>query len=92
MTLTLKTAKEPFHKTLQLMNVHCQTKLVAKELIKTIGSSEHIIEIVIFHCMNRNLVTVTLTLNIEIRFLHMTLWFIMMSHHTGFGYKWFSDA
>ena len=30
MTLTLNTAKQPFHKTLQLMNMHCQTKLVAK--------------------------------------------------------------
>ena len=31
-TLTLNTAKQPFHvfKTLQLINMHCQTKLVAK--------------------------------------------------------------
>ena len=28
-TLTLNTAKQPFHKTLQLMNTHCQTKLFA---------------------------------------------------------------
>ena len=27
-TLTLNTAKQPFHKTLQLINMHCQTKLV----------------------------------------------------------------
>ena len=27
-TLTLNTAKQPFHKTLQLMNMYCQTKLV----------------------------------------------------------------
>ena len=66
MTLTLNTAKQPFHKTLQLMNMHCQTKLVAK----TISSSEHIIEIVIFDCMNRNSVTVTLTLKIETHFSH----------------------
>ena len=39
MTLTLNTA--PFHKTFQLMNMHCQTKLVAKK----ISSSEHIGEI-----------------------------------------------
>ena len=38
--------------------------------------------------MNRNSVTVTLTLKIETHFLHMTLWLIMMSRHTGFGYKW----
>ena len=30
-TLTLNTAKQPFHKTFQLMNMHCQTKLVAKK-------------------------------------------------------------
>ena len=87
-TLTLNTAKQPFHKTFQLMNMHSQTKLVAKK----ISSSEHITEIAIFHCMNRNSVTVTLTLKIEIHFSHMTLWLIMMSHHTGFGYKWFNDA
>ena len=77
------------------MNMHCQTKLVAKKKKKKkkkISSSEHIIEMVIFHCMNRNSVTLTLTLKTETRFLHMTLWLIMMSHHTGFGYKWFSDA
>ena len=28
-TLTLNTAKQPFHKTLLLMNIHCQTKLIA---------------------------------------------------------------
>ena len=49
-----------------------------------------LIELVIFDCMNRN--SVTLTLKIETHFLYMTLWLIMMSHHTGFGYKWFSDA
>jgi len=38
--------------------------------------------------MNRNSVTVTLTLKIETHFSHMTLWLIMVSHHTGFGYKW----
>ena len=74
MTLTLNTAKQPFHKTLQLMNMHCQTKLVAPQKI---SSSEHIIEIVIFDCMNRNSVTVTLTLKIETYFSHMTLWLIM---------------
>ena len=65
------------------MNMHCQTKLVAKK----ISSSEHIIETVIFHCTNQNSVTVTLTLKIETHFSHMTLWLLMMSHHTGFGYK-----
>ena len=35
--------------------------------------------------MNRNSVTVTLTLKIETHDSHMTLWFIMMSRHTGFG-------
>ena len=87
-TLTLNTANQPFHKTFQLMNMHCQTKLVAKK----ISSSEHITEIVIFHYMNQNSVTVTLTLKVETHFLHMTLWLIMMSHHAGFGYKWFSSA
>ena len=59
---------------------------------KKISSSEHIIETVILDCMNRNSVTVNLTLKIETHFLHMTLWLIMMFHHTGFGYKWFGDA
>ena len=58
-----------------------------------ISSSEHIIETVIFDRMNRNSVTVKIeTLKIETHFFHMTLWLIMMSRHTGFGYKWFSDA
>ena len=48
MTLTLNTAKQPFHKTL--------------------SSSEDIIEIVIFDCMNRNSVTVTLVLKTETHF------------------------
>ena len=86
--LDLEYTKQPFHKILQHMNMHSQTKLVAKK----ISGSEHIIEIVIFDCMNRNSVTVTLTLKIETHFSHMTLWLIMMSHHSGFGYKWFSDA
>ena len=60
-TVTLNTAKQPFHKTLQLMNMHCQTKSVAQK----ISSSEHIIEIVIFHCMTWNSITVTLTLKIN---------------------------
>ena len=60
-TVTLNTAKQPFHKTLQLMDMHCQTKLVAQKL----SSSEHIIEIVIFHCMTWNSITVTLTLKIN---------------------------
>ena len=34
----------------------------------------------------------TLTLKTETHFLHMTLWLIMMSHHSGFGYKLFSNA
>ena len=40
MTLTLNTAKQPFHKTLEHM--HCQTKLVPAD----INSSEHIPEII----------------------------------------------
>ena len=43
------------------MNKHCQTKLVPQK----ISSSEHIIEIVIFHCMNQNWVTLTFTLKAE---------------------------
>ena len=46
------------------MDMHRQTKLVAQK----ISSSEHIIEIVIFDCMNRNSVTVTLTLKTETHF------------------------
>ena len=68
----------------------CTVKL--SWLPQKICRSEHIIEIVIFDCMNQNSITVTLTLKIETHFSHMTLWLIMMSHHTGFGYKWFSDA
>ena len=78
MTLTLITAEQPLHKTLQLINMHCQTKLVAKKP----SSSEHIIEIVIFHCMNRNYsVTVTLTLKWETHFWHMTLAYNDVSPH-----------
>ena len=69
MTLTLNTAKQPFHKTLQIMNTHCQTKLV----VKKVSSSEHIIETVIFHCMNRNSVTVSLTLKIKKKIASDTL-------------------
>ena len=85
--LDLEYSKATFHKTLQLMNMHCQTKLVAPP-----KSAVQNIEIVIFDCMNRNSVTVTLTLKIETHFSHMMLWLIMMSHHTGFVYKWFSNA
>ena len=42
--------------------------------------------------MNPNSVTVALTLKIATPFSHMTLGLIMMYHHTGFGYKWFSDS
>ena len=59
------------------MNMHIKLKI----------SSEHIIEIVIFDCMNQNSVTVTLTLKRETHFSHVMLWLIMMSHHTRFGYK-----
>ena len=61
-------------------------------VVQKISSSEHIIEIDIFNCMNQNSVTVTLTLKIKTHFSHMTLWLIMMSNRNGFGYKWFSDA
>ena len=51
-----------------------------------ISSSEHIIEIVIFDCMNQFSYC---DLDLEdIHFPHMTL----ISHRTGFGSKWFSDA
>ena len=42
--------------------------------------------------MNPNSVTVTMTLKIANHFSHMTLWLIMMYHHTGFGYKRFSNS
>ena len=87
-TLTLNTAKQPFHKTLQLMNMHCQTKLVAKKnhQFKTYTRNSHIrlYEPKFSYC--------DLDLEDKIHFSHMTLWLIMISHHTGFGYKWFSDA
>ena len=86
--LDLEYNKTTFSQDTPAMKMHCQTKLVAPK----ISSSEYIIETVIFHCMNRNSVTVTLTLKIETHFSHMTLWLIMMSHHSGFAYKWFSDA
>ena len=41
-TVTLTTAQQPFHKTVQLINMHRQTKLVAKKIC----NSEHIIEII----------------------------------------------
>ena len=50
------------------------------------------IEIVIFDCMNWNSVTVTLTLKIETHFSYIMLWLTVMSHHTGIGYEWFSNA
>ena len=87
-TMTLNTTKQPFHKTLQNMNMHCQTKLVAQknQQFRTYNRNSHV------WVYEPKLVTVTLTLKIETHFQHMTLWLIMMSHHTGFGYKWFSDA
>ena len=46
MKLTLNTAKQPFHKTFQLVNMHCQTKLVVKKKKrKKNRKKEHIIEI-----------------------------------------------
>ena len=43
-TLTLNTAKQPFHKTLQLMNMHRQTKLVApkNQQFRTYNRNSHI--------------------------------------------------
>ena len=87
LTLTLNTAKQHFHKTLRLMNMHCQIKLVTKNS----AVQNIIIEIVMISLYEPKSVTVTLTLNIATQFLHMTLWLIMMYHHIGFGYKWFSD-
>ena len=81
MTLTLNTAKKPFHK---LRNVHCQTKSPKNEQFRTSNSKSY------FICINRN--SVTVTLKIETHFSHMRLWLIMMTHHTGFDFKWFSDA
>ena len=42
--LTLNTAKQPFHKTLQLINMHCQTKLVAQtnQQFRTYNRNSHI--------------------------------------------------
>ena len=76
LTFTVTLAEQPFHKTLQLMNMHWFGR-------KKIGSSEH---------MNTNSVTVSLTLKIATHFLHMPLWRIMMYQHTGFSYKRFSDS
>ena len=60
----------PFHKTLQLMNIHCQIKLVttkwAVQNIKNTRNSHDFIT-----AMNPNSVTVTLTL--ATHFSHMTL-------------------
>ena len=50
--LQLNTAKQPFHKTLQLMNMYCQTKLSPQNhdyfyyVFWSVDTSEHIIEIV----------------------------------------------
>ena len=43
-TLTLNTVKQPFLKTLQLMNMHCQTKLVAQQnqQFRTYNRNSHI--------------------------------------------------
>ena len=65
------------------MNMHCETKLVAKK----ISSSEHIIDIVMISLYEPKLSYCDLDLKDSHPFLHMTLWLIMMYHHTGFGYK-----
>ena len=43
-TLTLNTAKQPFHKTLQLKTKHCQTKMVApkNQQFRTYNRNNHI--------------------------------------------------
>ena len=87
-TFTLNTANQSFHKTFQLMNMHCQTKLVApkNQRFRTYNRNSHIslYEPKFSYC----------DLDLEDRnpFSHMTLCLIMTSHHTGSGYKWFSDA
>ena len=78
--LTVNTTKQPFHKTLQLMNMHCQTKLVAKK-----STVHNIIEIVMISLNEPKLSYCDLDLEDSNPFSHMILWLIMMYHQTGFG-------
>ena len=68
-TLTLNTRKQPFHKTFQLMNMHCQTKLVApkNQQFKTYYRNSHI------SLYEPKFSDCDLTLKIETHFLYMML-------------------
>ena len=81
MTLTMTTAKQPFHKTLQLVNTHCQTNQnkSAVQNIETVMISLN--EPKLSYC----------DLDLEERtpfFAHDTLAY----SDAGFGYKRFSDS
>ena len=52
-----------------------------------LSSSEHIIEIVMISLYEPKFSYCDLDLEDSNHFSHMTLWLIMMYHHTGFGYK-----
>ena len=67
--------------------MHCQTKLVAKK-----STVHNIIEIVMISLNEPKLSYCGVDLEYSNPFFALALWLIMMYHHTGFGYKWFSDA
>ena len=74
-------------KTLQLRMRYHPIKFGCKK----ISSSVDIIETVMLDYTIPQRVNVTLTLNIANQFYHMTLWPMMLFHHTKFGYKRFSS-
>ena len=65
-----------------LMMIYQQTKSDGKWFIRL----EDIVEMFTLYLYSWTL-TVTLTLKIATHFLYMMLWFIVMLHHTKFGYK-----
>ena len=86
--LDLEYSKATFSQDIPAMNMHCQTKLVApqNQQFRTYNRNSHIwlYESKFSYC--------DLDLEDRNHFWHMTFWLIMMSRHTWFGYKWFSDA
>ena len=62
--------------------IYQQTKSYSKRFIRL----EDIVEMFTLYLYSWTL-TVTLTLKIATHILYMTLWFIIMLHHTKFGYK-----
>ena len=92
-TLTLNTAIQSFHKTLQLMMMYIHTKFGMMHThnmfgCKRISSSDDIVEPIIFDYMS----PVTLILKLAHQSFHVTLQPTIIHHNTKFGYKRFCCA